>query len=165
MKIFSSLLLILLLLPLSGCGDDFPPEVSEKDVLGIWTDGTGAYLEIEDTNYIYSYTLQNFQGEDFWIKRRLSYLYEPVSSMMLAQDNDGILQLYKVSEPTSDEMVLCWVETPMQEELQGDARFEIIRVFFNKDYEEDPANNVYYTRLTESQLQEALGDTEVIDFF
>lgn len=165
MKLISSLLLFVMLLPLAGCGDDFPPEVSERDILGIWSDGSGAYLEIEDTNYIYSYTLQEFMGENFWIKRRLSYLYEPVSSMMLAQDNDGILQLYKVSEPATNEMVLCWVETPMQKELEGDARFEIIQVFFNKDYEIDPANNLYYSRLSEEELKTALGDTEVIDFF
>lgn len=62
-------------------------------------------------------------------------------------------------------MILCWVGTPLTEEIDDDAKFEIIRVFFNNDYKTDPANYRSYTRITASQLTEGLGDIEVIEAY
>lgn len=165
MKQLTILLSLCLLLPLWGCSDDTPAEVSETDILGIWTAGDGVYLELDDTNWIYQYDLMEFMGENYWVKRKLSYLYEPVSQLMLKQDTDGLIQLYKVVSFDDNTMTLCWLETPMQEEAEGDARYEIIRVFFQTDYEIDPADCTAYEKITEGELTAALGDTEIIEAY
>lgn len=164
----SKLLLILLpflMLSFASCSDDDRPDVSETDILGIYAGEDGTFIELNDIDYIYQYNLQDFMGDDYWIKRKLTYMYEPVSQLMLREDIDGILQVYKVIEHNDQGMILCWLETPMQEEVEGDARFELVQVFFKTDYVIDPANYTYYTKITPSQLTTDLGDIEVIEAY
>ncbi len=161
-----TLLAAVVMLTLStACSDDDRPEVSETDILGIYAGEDGTFMELDDTDYIYQYNMQELRGVQYWIKRKLTYLYEPVSELMLKQDIEGLLQVYKVTEHNDQGMTLCWLETPMQEPVEGDARFEIIQVFFKTDYEIDPANEVHYQKIDAEQLQRDLGDIEVIEAY
>lgn len=163
---FLTLLISILMLGVTtSCSDDDRPEVAETDILGIYAGEDGTFMELDDIDYIYQYNLMERRGVEYWIKRKLTYMYEPVSELMLKQDVEGLLQVYKVMEHNDEGMTLCWVETPMQEPIEGDARFEIIQVFFRTDFDIDPANEVKYRKIDAEQLQRELGDIEVIEAY
>lgn len=164
-SLLTVLMAFLMLAAASACSDDDRPDVSEDDILGIYAGEDGTFMELNDADYIYQYNLQELRGVQYWVKRKLTYMYEPVSELMLKQDIEGILQLYKVMEHNDEGMTLCWLETPMQEAAEGDARFEIIQVFFRNDFEPDPANEVRYSKIDAEQLQQDLGDIEVIEAY
>lgn len=156
------------LICISACSDDVPEPKSEYALLGTYAGEDGVYMEIDDLDWIYQYNLEEFEGEKYWIKRKLTYFYEPVSELVLRQDIEGILQVDKVISNDSKELTLCWVETPLTEDVDGedeDAKFEIIQVFFKGDYKVDPANYRHYDRITPAQLQTALGDIEIIEAY
>ena len=132
-------LLAMVVISLTGCSDDTPAPKHNN--------------------------LVEFGEEKFWLKQKLTYLYEPVSELILRQDEEGLLQVDKVISNTSTELTLCWVATPLTEETDEDAKFEIIQIFFNKDLEPDPANYRTYTRITPAQLKTGLGDIEVIEAY
>lgn len=156
---------ILTALMATGCDDDLPKPRSERELIGIWSDSDTEYMEIEDTDYIYQYNLQEFEGESYWIKRKLTYFFEPVSDLILRQDIEGLLQVYKVVSNKDDKLTLCWVDTPMQENVTGDNKLEIIQIFFKPDYELNPADFRTYRKLTKEELEKGLGDIEVIEAY
>lgn len=158
-------LLAMVVISLTGCSDDTPAPKHNDALYGIYSRGADEFMEIEDLDWIYQYNLVEFGEEKFWLKQKLTYLYEPVSELILRQDEEGLLQVDKVISNTSTELTLCWVATPLTEETDEDAKFEIIQIFFNKDLEPDPANYRTYTRITPAQLQAGLGDIEVIEAY
>lgn len=164
-KLLSFTLLSVIALLFGACSDDMPEPKSEYALLGIYSKSDGTeFMEIEDLDWIYQYNLEEYAGQKFWIKRKLTYFYEPVSELVLRQDIEGLLQVDKVIRVDEQGLTLCWVGTPMTEEVTEDNKFEIIQVFFNT-YEPQPANYRVYSRLTASQLQAALGDIEVIEAY
>ena len=153
------------MLLLGGCADDTPAPKHNDALYGTYSFGNGEYLEIDDLDWIYQYNLEEYDGEKFWVKRKLTYLYEPVSELVLREDTEGLLQVDKVVRVDPKEMILCWVGTPLTEEIDEDAKFEIIQVFFKNDYKVDPANYRTYTRITAEQLAAGLGDIEVVEAY
>lgn len=153
------------MLCITGCSDDTPEPKSDYALLGIYSRGSDEFLEIDDLNWIYQYNIEEYGDEKYWIKRKLTYLYEPVSEIMLREDIDGLLQVDKVISVNEREMTLCWVLTPLTEEVDDDSKFQIIQVFFKDDYKIDPANYRTYTRITAEQLKAGLGDIEVIEAY
>lgn len=149
----------------SGCSDDIPEPKSEYALLGTYSGPDGVYMEIDDIDWIYQYNLEEAGGKKYWIKRKLTYFYEPVSELVLRQDIEGLLQIDKVISVDSQEMTLCWVATPMTEIKDEDAKFEIIQIFFKDDYKVDPANYRHYSRITPEQLKAGLGNIEVIEAY
>lgn len=149
----------------TACSDDIPESKSEYALLGTYSYGNDEFLEIDDTDWIYQYNLEEYGGEKYWIKRKLTYFYEPVSELVLRQDIEGLLQVDKVISVDSKEMVLCWVGTPMTDEVAEDSKFEIIQIFFKDNYTPDPANYRKYDRITAQQLKNGLGDIEVIEAY
>ena len=158
-------LLAMVMLCVGGCSDDIPEPKSDYALLGIYSYGSDEFMEIEDLDWIYQYNLEEYAGEKYWIKRKLTYLYEPVSELVLRQDIEGLLQVDKVISVDSQEMTLCWVGTPLTEEVDEDSKFEIIQVFFKDDYKVDPANYRTYKRITANQLKAGLGNIEVIEAY
>ncbi len=165
MKYLMMSLLATVMLCLTGCSDDTPEPKSDYALLGIYSYGSDEFMEIEDLDWIYQYNLEEYGGEKYWVKRKLTYLYEPVSELVLRQDIEGLLQVDKVISVDSQGMTLCWVETPLTEEVDEDSKFEIIQVFFKDDYKVDPANYRTYKRITANQLKAGLGDIEVIEAY
>ena len=165
MKFLISSLLTVMALCLAGCSDDIPAPKHNDALFGIYSRGAEEFMEIDDLNWIYQYNLEDYGDETFWIKRKLSYLYEPVSELILREDIEGILQVDKVISTTSSELTLCWVETPLTEATDDDSKFEIIQVFFNQDYKPDPANYRTYQRINADQLKAGLGNYEVIEAY
>ncbi|MDE6768675.1 MAG: hypothetical protein K2J78_02995 [Muribaculaceae bacterium] len=158
-------ILAMVMFCVGGCSDDAPEPKSDYALLGIYSKGTDEFMEIEDLDWIYQYNLEEYAGEKYWIKRKLTYLYEPVSELLLRQDIEGLLQVDKVISVDSQEMTLCWVATPLTEEVDEDSKFEIIQVFFKDDYKVDPANYRTYKRITANQLKAGLGNIEVIEAY
>jgi hypothetical protein len=161
--IFGSLILSLLSLSLSSCSDDMPEDRSEYDILGIWLDSEGHYLDLGDTEYITDYQLDEMGGQRFWLKRRLTYFYEPYSYLMLTADAEAQMHLYRLISCNDEEMVLCWLADPTMEEIEGENRYEFFKIFFEEDYVIDPANYKYWARVTPEALEEALGDDPIIE--
>ena len=158
-------ILAMIMFCVGGCSDDTPEPKSDYALLGIYSKGTDEFMEIEDLDWIYQYNLEEYAGEKYWIKRKLTYLYEPVSELLLRQDIEGLLQVDKVISVDSQEMTLCWVATPLTEGVDEDSKFEIIQVFFKDDYKVDPANYRTYKRITANQLKAGLGNIEVIEAY
>lgn len=158
-------ILAMVMLCVGGCSDDMPEPKSEYALLGIYSRGSDEFMEIEDLDWIYQYNLEEYAGERYWIKRKLTYLYEPVSELVLRQDIEGLLQVDKVISVDDRELTLCWVGTPLTEAVDEDSKFEIIQVFFKDDYKVDPANYRTYKRITANQLKTGLGNIEVIEAY
>lgn len=154
---------LLAILTFAGCSDDMPPATSEEDVLGIWTDKEGHYLDMGDTEHMDEYVKTQFDGTDFWLQRHTVYFFEPNSYLMMKEDMEGNLHVYKVISVDEKEMVICWVATPDLIDMESDSKLEIFRVFFNRDYKVDPSKYETYRRLTRQQFEAALGDTEIIE--
>ncbi len=165
MKYLMMSILATVMLCVAGCSDDTPEPKSEYALLGIYSHGSDEFMEIEDLDWIYQYNLEEYEGNKYWIKRKLTYLYEPVSELVLRQDIEGLLQVDKVISVDSQEMTLCWVGTPLTEAVDEDSKFEIIQVFFKDDYKVDPANYRTYKRITASQLKSGLGNIQVIEAY
>lgn len=147
---------------LSSCSDDTPPDVSEYDVVGIWSDKEGHFLDMRSTEHLYEYTLIRFQDADYWVKRKLMYFFEPTSYLMLKEDEEGTMHIYKVVGVNEEELVMCWVSTPPIADLEGENKLEIFKVFFNHDYEVDPKLFETFKKVTPGELEEALGDIEIL---
>lgn len=158
-------ILAMVMLCAGGCSDDMPEPKSDYALLGIYSRGADEFMEIEDLDWIYQYNLEEYAGEKYWIKRKLTYLYEPVSELVLRQDIEGLLQVDKVISVDAQELTLCWVGTPLTEAVDEDSKFEIIQVFFKDDYKVDPANYRTYKRITANQLKTGLGNIEVIEAY
>lgn len=156
---------VLLIFGITACDADLPEPRSERELLGIWSDSDTEYMEIEDTDYIYQYNLVEFEGVQYWIKSKLTYFFEPVSDLILRQDLEGLLQVYKVVSNKDDKLTLCWVATPMQETITGANKLEIIQIFFKDDFDLDPENFRTYDKLTKEELINALGDIEIIEAY
>lgn len=156
---------LFLLLLAGSCSDDIPEPKYNEALYGIYSYGENEFMEIDDLDWIYQYDLEEMDGEKYWIKQKLTYLYEPASELVLRQDKEGILQVDEVISNTSKELTLCWVATPLTEEIEGDSKFEIIRIFFDKNFTVDPANYRTYKRITASELKAGLGDIEVIEAY
>lgn len=154
-----------IMLCVGGCSSDTPAEKRNDALFGIYSLGSDEYMEIDDLDWIYQYNLEEYDGEKFWVKRKLTYLYEPVSELVLREDTEGLLQVDKVISVNSREMILCWVATPLTEEIDDDAKFEIIQVFFKNDFKVNPANYRTYTRISADQLIAGLGDIEVVEAY
>lgn len=166
MKHFALILSAIVMLTLGACSDDMPAPKQNDALYGIYSRGADEFMEIDDLDWIYQYNLEDFDGEQYWVKRKLTYLYEPVSELMLREDTDGLLQVDKVISVTDKDMVLCWVGTPMTDGADSDdAKFEIIQIFFKNDYKPDPANYRTYTRITAADLKAGLGSIEVIEAY
>ncbi len=165
MKYLMMSILATVMLCVAGCSDDTPEPKSEYALLGIYSHGSDEFMEIEDLDWIYQYNLEEYEGNKYWIKRKLTYLYEPVSELVLRQDIEGLLQVDKVISVDSQEMTLCWVGTPLTEAVDEDSKFEIIQVFFKDDYKVDPANYRTYKRITANQLKSGLGNIQVIEAY
>lgn len=149
----------------TSCSNDLPEPRSELELLGIWKYSDTEYMEIEDADYIYQYNLEEDADMKFWIKRKLTYFFEPVSDLILREDIEGLLQVDKVVSNKNDKLTLCWVATPMQATDGIVDKKEIIQIFFKDDYKLDPANYRTYDKLTKEQLIDALGDIEVIEAY
>lgn len=158
-----TLLAALLIVALPSCSDDTPTPVDDDIVFGIWSDQDGHYLDIDNIDHIQEYQLTPFQGTDYWVRRTTVYLLEPVSMLMLMEDFDGTLNVYKVISADEQKMVLCWVATPDLSSLEGDNKLEIFQVFFKQDYKIDPKNYRTYRKISPTEFKKILGDTEIID--
>lgn len=153
------------MLLLGSCSDRGPAPKQNDALFGIYSHGSDEFMEIDDLDWIYQFNLEDYDGEKYWVKRKLTYLYEPVSELVLREDIDGILQVDKVISVTDKDLVLCWVGTPLTEAVDDDAKFEIIQIFFKNDYDPDPANYRTYTRITPAELTAGLGDIEVVEAY
>lgn len=151
---------------LSSCSDDAPPQRTEYDIVGIYKDNDNHFLDLADPDHIYDYTLLDFDDMMFWEKRKLMYLYEPNSNIMLKEDLDGNMQVYKVIDYDSEGITWCWVDSAASSssgEDGEDPALDIFRVFFVKDYVTDPAKYEHLTKISQEEFKKALGDIEVID--
>lgn len=149
---------------ISSCSDDEPDARSEEDIVGIWQDSDSHILEIVDPDKMYEYALDSFGGTDYWIKRKEMYFFEPYSYLLMKADMEGIMQIYKVVSVDEKQLILCWVATPDTSGIEdSDDKFQIFSFFFKEDYVVDPANYVFYQRLSDTQLSNALKGGEIIE--
>lgn len=157
-------LLLVLMLPLfSACDDGNGLPVSEGDILGIWQDEQGHYLDFVNPDLMYEYNLTDFgNGTYVWVKRKEMYFFEPYSYLLLKEDSEGIMQLYKVVSVNESTMVLSWIETPEMPE-DDESKFSFFKIFFSQNYRVDPARNVTFHAVSRSQLDEALKGYEIIE--
>lgn len=146
-----------------SCGDDLPAERSDEEVVGIWSDGDGHFLEFADPDHCYDYSYLKTSSVEYWVKRAEVYFYEPYSSLIAKEDTDGVMHIYKVVSVDASSMVLCWVATPDISDIEGEGKYEFLRIFLKNEYTEDPANNITYRRVSQADLEKALGDIEVIE--
>lgn len=171
--IHTSLIMLLLSMAaaLSSCSGDEPRDVSENDILGIWQDSPGHILDMADSERLYEYTLQDFEGTKYWVRTTPMYFYEPRTELMLkelkpepeAEDPNSQMHVYKVIDIAPEELTICWVAQQDVSNIDGENVVEIFQVFFDKDYVVDPSNYTTFRRLTPDQFKAALGDIEVID--
>lgn len=157
---------LIMVLPvlISSCSDDEPDARSEEDIVGIWQDSDSHILEIVDPDKMYEYALDSFGGTDYWIKRKEMYFFEPYSYLLMKADMEGIMQIYKVVSVDEKQLILCWVATPDTSGIEdSDDKFQIFSFFFKEDYVVDPANYVFYKRLSDTQLSNALKGGEIIE--
>lgn len=165
---FASTVLILAIFSIgaTSCSDDDPPQRSEYDIIGIYKDSDNHFLNLVDPDHIYDYSLLDFDDMKFWEKRKLMYLYEPNSNIMLKEDLDGNMQVYKVIGYDDEGITWCWVDSAGASsggEDGEDSTLDIFRVFFVKDYVTDPARYEHLMKISEEEFKAGLGDIEVID--
>lgn len=155
-----AVLFAVILLP--SCSDDFPEERSAEDVIGIYSDREGHYLEFADPDHMYEYLYQKTDRYEYWLKRSEAYFYEPHSQLMAKENFDGMLQLFRVMDVNSSGIELCWVEDPELNGLEGDAKYELIKKFVKNEYDYDASNTEIFRRVSAEDLKKAIGDVEVI---
>lgn len=167
--IFPSILPLLLAMFIifPSCSDNEPPEASENDILGIWQDKPGHILDMVDADHLYDYTLTEYEGTQYWIRKKQMYFFEPRSGLMLkegiaADDGEVAMHVYKIIDVNDDELVICWVSTPDLSNLEGENKLEIFKIFFDKDYEVDPELYETFRRLSPEELKKVLGDIEIL---
>lgn len=163
-KLYILILSAIVSLSFASCSDDDTPvQRSEYDIVGIWQDSDKHILEIADPDKLYDYDLQEFEDTNYWIKRKVMYFFEPYSYLMMKTDSEGTVQLYKVVSVGEKEMVLSWIGTPDISEEDSDNKFQIFSVFFKDTYTVNPANNVTYRKITQSELNSQLTGIEIIE--
>ncbi len=163
LKILAALLPAVFLIMLSpSCSEDFPEERSAVDVLGIFSDGDGHYLEFVDPDHMYEYEYLKTEKYEFWLQRPEVYFYEPHSRLMARENSEGVLQIFRMMNVDEDGMDLCWVADPELNGLEGDAKYDLLRMFVKNEYDYDPANTISYRRVSPEELKAAIGDVEVI---
>lgn len=157
-------LLALMLSAMTSCSvGDEPAATTEYDLVGIWTDNDSHILELNDPDHFYEYDLSQYGDEKYWVKMRLMYFLEPSSYLMLREDDEGVMHVYKVMGISPDEMTICWVATPPVADLDGESKLEIFKIFFNKEYETDPAKYETYRRITPQERDRMIGDIPLIE--
>lgn len=156
-------LLVALIALLPACSDDEPPMHSEYDILGIWTDNDKHFVNLENTDDAYEYSLREINGEKFWEKQRLMYFFEPVSCLLMKEDTDYNVQVYQVISYNNSELVWCWVSSP-EISMDGENKYEFLKIFFDDSYVVDP--NLYETfhKISKADLEKALGDIPVLSY-
>ncbi|MDE6533467.1 MAG: hypothetical protein K2M27_08040 [Muribaculaceae bacterium] len=157
------LLVFLLSFVTVSCSDDEPPQRSEYDILGIWQDKEGHYLEFVNPDRMYEYEFTVYEGVDYWVKKREMYFFEPYSYLMMKEDTQGAVHVYQVVSVNEEELVICWVATPDMSGMEGEDKFQLFSVFFNQDYEVDPAKYETYRKVTQEELDKALEGVEVLE--
>lgn len=162
-NILYALLFMLPLLTFGGCGDDIPEPIPVDLLVGIWSDADGHYLEIIDRDHMYEYELAEDGGDLYWLKYRQVYLYEPYNELILREDTQGGLHVYKLLQFGGNSMTVSLVASPVIDNLDGDNKYDFLKIFFNKDYVVDPAKNVTYRSVTRSDLERLLSEHEVIE--
>lgn len=159
-----SLLLAVILSPLcQGCGDDIPEAIPTDLLAGIWMQDNGNYLQILDKDHMYQYILAEDQSEFFWLKYRQTYLYEPYSELVLRENPEGGLDVYKLTQYNPSQMTMCWVASPLIENLDGDNKYDFLKIFFDQDYVVDPANDIVYTSVPQKDFDAVISRYEVIE--
>lgn len=148
----------------ASCSNEDESEIrTEEDILGLWQDKEGHILDLADPDHIYEYTLREFDGEKYWYKKRVMYLYEPVSLLLMKEDTEGNIQVYQLISYSDTELVWCWVGAPEVDNLEGDNKYELFKVFFDKGYEVDPSRYETFHKITRAQLDKQLEGAELLE--
>lgn len=154
---------IFIMCDFSACSDDIPVDKPADVMCGLWTDATGRYIDIVDIDHIYEYHFVKDEGEDYCLKYRQTYLYEPNSDLVMMDDTEGKIHVYKLMGVNDSEMTLCWLDDPVITSLDGDGKYEFLSVFFRTDYVVDPANNMTFTRADRETLEKKTAQCELIE--
>lgn len=153
MSLLRHTLFLLLLLPLaatmSSCSDEEPPVKSANDILGVWTDGNGYYMNLREDTRAYTLSVSG-KGEEASATFDLSvYFYEPGYDILLWIDGEAQPNVYQVVSLTDDKLVWCWVDNLRDDKYDGLSKSELIGQIIQQahdGYPLDPARYQTFTR-------------------
>lgn len=146
----------------ASCSDDEGVQRSEYDIVGLWSDREGHFLEFESPERMYEYAFFSEPDMDYWFRHRQMYFYEPYGNLMAKQDMAGVMQMYKIIGLDGDTLVICWVATP-DLGSPDDNKYDFLKMFFDKTYVADPARYETYRRVTDRDLAVALDGYELYE--
>lgn len=140
----------------SACSDEEEPPVRhEDDIMGVWTDGSGRYINFKTMTKAYNLYVSSQDGETIGYWEHDGYLYEPGYQIVLYMDNSLHPMVYKVVELTEKELVWCWVED-LREDYAGQESVGEIMGQLIKDAQEgwdlNPDDYEYFSSVSEDDF-------------
>lgn len=90
------------------------------------------------------------------------YFFEPNSYLMLREDEEGTLHIYKVVSVDDEKLVLCWVSTLRLPIWKGKTSLRFSRCSSIKTTPPIPLSTRHSTKSPE-ELNKALGDIEILE--
>lgn len=153
--VFPVILTVLLgLMP--GCSsDDEPTFRNEGDILGVWTDGEGRYINFDSENRAFNLYVRTQDGMEIGLWEQDGYFYEPGYNLLIYMDQNSHPQIYQVLELTEDELVWCWVEDLRDNYNGTDSIGEIIGQIIQNahdGYPIDPEKTEFFSRVPEDRF-------------
>ncbi|MDE6298898.1 MAG: hypothetical protein K2M10_04550 [Muribaculaceae bacterium] len=182
-SIFLYLLFILTAIGISSCSsDDDPAPRNADDILGVWTDGNGRYLDFLSETNLYDLRLTGTPASDpSYTLMHDSYFYEPgynfviLLDFMKGMENEDAAgstnwedlvspDVFEVTTLDASTLRWCWVDNLTDEKYKGMTKKQIIgRVIqeADKGFTLLPQNYQTWTRVAPEDFNQIIEDYEI----
>lgn len=159
LKSFMALFVGFILIGFSGCNNDEPEVRSEEDILGVWTDNEGYYMQVQPDNRAYSLYITEQDGETIGRWDEDGFFYEPGYNLVISMDSSSRPQVYQVLELNDSSLVWCWVDDLASKYQEGMSAGEIIGEILQEaqeGYEINPEFIRTFTKISDEEFYSML---------